>query len=177
MAPFRLFPKRIRHTSDTTANEGSGGMQISLPSGELPVLPSRGDKGLDAVYAFFQNDYESKGYNDALANPDESYRTDNIKLLNHDLFILIERTSTYYEDLAKEVEFHISSRSRAGLIDLVEELKIRMQIINDHREKLKAIKEEALSGTGAIQRIGLSYQRGFLRGLSSISQAKIINYR
>jgi hypothetical protein len=56
-------------------------------------------------------------------------------------------------------------------------LKIRLQVINEHRGKLTEIKKEALTGAGAIERIGLSYQRGFMRGLSSISQARIINNR
>jgi hypothetical protein len=115
--------------------EGHEITPTSLAAGKLTNLPVNGEKGLDTVYAFFLNDYEPRGYNDALTNPDESYKSDNITLLNHELLILIERTSTYYEDLAKEMEFHISTRSRAGLIDLVEELKIRMQIINDHRGK------------------------------------------
>jgi len=176
MSTIRLFKKR-NHQLPGKADEVQVSTAGSVPSGEFSKMAMQGDRGLDSVYAFLQSDYEAKGYNDALTNPDESYKSDNIKLLNHDLFILIERTSTYYEDLAKEVEFHISSRSRAGLIDLVEELRIRMQIINDHRDKLKAIKEEALAGIGPIQRIGLSYQRGFMRGLSSISQAKVFNNR
>jgi hypothetical protein len=176
MGPLRLFSKKPPQNQSLVA-EGQQITPASLTPVKLTNLPLFNEKGLDTVYAFFLNDYESKGYNDSLTNPDESYKSDNIKLLNHELFILIERTSTYYEDLAKEMEFHISTRSRAGLIDLVEELKIRMQIINDHRGKLTEIKKEALTGTGAIERIGLSYQRGFMRGLSSISQAKVLNYR
>jgi cold shock CspA family protein len=176
MGPLRLFTKR-NHQNPGQVAEGHEIIPTSHSAGILTNLPVHDEKGLDAVYAFFLNDYESIGYNDALINPDETYKSDNIRLLNHELFILIERTSTYYEDLAKEVEFHISTRSRAGLVDLVEELKIRMQIINDHRGKLTAIKKEALEGTGHIQCIGLSYQRGFMRGLSSISQAKVLNNR
>jgi hypothetical protein len=176
MSQFRLFPRR-NHLKPGAPQDESPDLQNFLPETTTMINTAAADKGLDSVYAFFQKDYESKGYNDGLVNPDESYKNDNIRLLNHDLFILIDRTSTYYEDLAKEVQFHISSRSRAGLIDLVEELKIRMQIINDHREKLKAIREEATSGAGAVERIALSYQRGFMRGLSSISQAKVFNNR
>jgi hypothetical protein len=176
MGPLRLFSRKNNQNQGQLA-EGHEISPTSLAAGNLTRLPELAEKGLDTVYAFFLNDYESRGYNDALANPDESYKSDNIKLLNHDLLILIERTSSYYEDLAKEIEFHISTRSRAGLVDLVEELKIRKQIINEHREKLAEIKKEALTGTGAIERIGLSYQRGFMRGLSSISQAKVLNNR
>jgi len=156
MGTLRLF-NRKNHQNTGLVEEGQEITPTGLAQVKLANLPVNGEKGLDTVYAFFLNDYESRGYNDALTNPDESYKSDNIKLLNHELFILIERTSSYYEDLAKEMEFHISTRSRAGLIDLVEELKVRMQIINDHREKLTEIKKEALTGSGAIQRIGLSW--------------------
>jgi len=151
-----------------------GEIPVGLPSGQVR-LPVNGSKGLDAIYTFLQCDYESRGYNDALTNPDESYKSDNIKLLNHDLMILIDQSSTYYEDMLKEVEFHISSRNRAGLVDLVEELKTRLEIVNDHRLKIKVIREEAIKGEGPIQRIGLSYQRGFMKGLSAISQSRFFN--
>jgi hypothetical protein len=132
-----------------------------------------GARNIDAIYEFLQYDYESRGYNDALTNPDESYKSDNIKLFAHDLQILIDRSSIYYEELLKEVDFHINSRSRAGLIDLVEELKIKRELVLDHMTKVKALKEEALNGSGSTGRIALSYQRGFMRGLSAISQSKL----
>jgi hypothetical protein len=136
-------------------------------------FPGDGSIGLDAIYAFLQDDFESRGYNDALTNPEEGYKSDNIRLLGHDLLILIDRSTNYYESFLKELDFHIGSRSRAGLIDLVEELKIRKDIIMDHLEKIGQIKAEAASGSGSVQRISLSYSRGFMRGLSAISQSKI----
>jgi hypothetical protein len=138
-------------------------------------FPGDGSIGLDAIYSFFQDDYESRGYNDALANPDDSYKTDNIRLFHHDLLILIDRSSNYYENFLKELDFHIGSRTRAGLIDLVEELKIRKEIITDLLEKIRLIKAEAVTRTGPSERIALSYQRGFMRGLSAISQSKMFN--
>lgn len=174
MGALKLFSRK-NHQNPGLVAENQDLIPVSATEGELKKISENGVKGIDKIYGFFLNDFESRGYNDALINPDDSYKTDNIKLLNHELLILIERTSTYYEDLAKEVEFHIASRSRAGLIDLVEELKVRMQIINDHREKLTVIKNEAVNGMGPIQHIGLSYQRGFMRGLSSISQARVFN--
>jgi len=138
-------------------------------------FPGDGSIGLDAIYAFFQDDYESRGYNDALTNPDDSYKTDNIRLFHHDLLILIDKSLNYYESFLKELDFHIGSRTRAGLIDLVEELKIRKEIVSDLLGKIKVIKEEAVNGNGPTQRIALSYQRGFMRGLSAISQSKIFN--
>ena len=131
--------------------------------------------GIDHIYAFLQYDYEARGYSDALTSPDDSYRNDNINLLKQDLFILIDKSLTYYEGMLKEVDFHISSRTRAGLIDLVEELKTRKELVSDHLGKIRAIKEESLNNSGAVQRITLSYQRGFMRGLSAITHTNVLN--
>src|SRR5512133_2330530 len=127
------------------------------------LFSENGTKGLDAIYAFLQSDYESKGYNDALTNPDESYKNDNIRLIRQDLMILIDRSVNHYETLIKETEYHISTRSRAGLLDLVDELKMKKELLQNHIEKVNQLKSEAALETGATQRIVLSYQRGFMR--------------
>lgn len=181
MKPFSIFKKRNGMVPDKISDNSAGNdTDIRKYREETGITrsefsPGDGSLGLDAIFAFYQDDYESRGYNDALANPDESYKTDNIRLFNHDLLILIDRSSNYYESFLKELDFHIGSRTRAGLIDLVEELKIRKEIVTDLLEKIKQVKADAVSGTGPSQRIALSYQRGFMRGLSAISQARMLN--
>lgn len=177
---MRLFRKSSKNNNGTPVTPGNAaGIDRDLfpDAGRTTGMVTSADasRGLDAVYSFLQSDYESKGYNDALTNPDESYKADNIRLFHHDLIILLDRTQVYYDGLLKELDFHISSRSRAGLIDLVEELRIRKETVTDHISKLKTIKEDAVAGAGATQRIALSYQRGFMRGLSAISQSKLFN--
>ena len=167
------IPDKITTNPVVIHKDPAIGNESDIQSTEF--FPGNGSIGLDAIYAFFQDDYESRGYNDALANPDDSYKSDNIKLFNHDLLILIDRSSNYYETMLKELDFHIGSRTRAGLIDLVEELKNRKEIIKDLLEKINLIKGDAVNGNGPSQRIGLSYQRGFMRGLSAISHSKMFN--
>ena len=141
-----------------------------------PYFQSNGEaKGIEAIYAFLQADYESKGYNDALISADESYKSDNIKLIKMDLQITVQRANTYYEDLLRELDFHITSRGRAGLIDLVEELKTRKEMVHEHIEKINEVKKEMETDSGMTQRILLSYQRGFMRGLSAITQTNVLN--
>jgi len=146
-------------------------VQVALPGS------SEAASGIEAVYAFLQDDYESRGYNDALTNPDDSYKTDNLRLLSQDLAIHIQRANTYYESILKELDFHISSRSRAGLVDLVEELKMRKELVLSYLEKIGLIRNDAENRNGLTERIMLSYQRGFTRGLAAITQAKILNQR
>ena len=134
MKLFNLFrrnkPSKINENNhDNGQNDISRNLFIEerdpLENAEMIMPPGSAGKGIDEIYAFLQEDYELRGYNDALTNPDESYRTDNINLLKFDLNIVIQKVTTYYEDMLKELDFHISSRGRAGLIDLVDVLKTR----------------------------------------------------
>jgi hypothetical protein len=147
------------------------------PSQDQPLTdqPDAEVKGIGAIYAFLQADYESKGYNDALTSPDEKYKAENIKLIKMDLQILIMKVDTYYKDLIRDLDFHIGSRSRAGMIDMVEELKTRKEMVIEHMEKVEELKKETETDNGMTQRMILSYQRGFMRGLSAITQSNVLN--
>jgi hypothetical protein len=124
---------------------------------------------LDKIYAFAETDFEQKGYDDALINPDNSYSSDNIKLLKYDLHIKIKRAYKTYEDYIKDIEFHIESRKNAGLIDTVKLLETELAKIKDSIEEVRSIEENFDKGTGLVERISLSYQRGFMRGLAAMS--------
>ncbi len=179
MGLFNLFKKK--------QNPEPGNVTPALPLHEnhpdlpnhnshMKNIPVNGEvKGIDAIYSFLQADFESKGYNDALVSPDESNKLDNIRLLQLDLGILIQKVETYYTDSLKEIDYHMTSRTRAGLIDLVEELKTRREIVLDHVNKVSELKKEMAGNAGMSERMVLSYQRGFMKGISAITQSTIMN--
>jgi hypothetical protein len=180
MSLFDFFRKNHKQ-DETDLFETENGNPKELTEGDrVPVKiavpgPDGISSGIDAVYAFLQDDYEARGYDDAFISPDDSYKQDNIRLLRQDLLIQIQRANTYYEGITKELEFHINSRSRAGLVDLVEELKTRKEMVTGYIEKLKPIQADAENGTGLTERIVLSYQRGFMRGLAALTQSRVLN--
>lgn len=131
--------------------------------------------GLDLVYDYLQIDFERKGYEDALVAPDEKYMLDNINILLYDLNILAQKADHYYTKIIKDIEFHIESRKRLGLVDLVIELQSQRDMAIYEMEKLKLILDDIKSGNGATKRIEASYRKGFLRGVYSISKSKILN--
>lgn len=135
------------------------------------------DNGIEQVYQFLQADTESKGYSDALINADDSFKADNIRLIKLDLQILIDKTYTYYDNLISEINLHIATRSRAGLVDLVRELESRKILIVEYKQKLMAIRESIDDENGMCQRCILSYQRGFMRGLSALTHSNVLNKR
>lgn len=130
--------------------------------------------GLTLLYDFLDKNYESKGYDDALVNPDASHLEQNILALKNDLERCIRRVKTYYEDAVREINFHISSRTRSGMIDTVEELTMKKQTAESHIEQVVKIQEEAKSNDGVGYGIVISYIRGFKNGLAAISHHTIL---
>ncbi len=185
MGLFNFFkqnqPQTTSRANDTMANHETTEVPRELfvedkePQGQQTMYSSIGvANGIDVVYAFLQADYETRGYDDVLTNADDSNKSNGIKLIKLDLQILIKRVNNYYEKKIKDYDFHISSRSRAGLIDLVEELKSEKEKAIKDIEEVNIIASEIESGTGMIERVILSYQKGFMRGLSAITQSKIL---
>jgi hypothetical protein len=186
MGWFNFFSKKNGADVHNAANEGiTNKMDPDIkkdlfPEGDFKLqqgsLAADGPgNGMELVYNFLQADYESKGYSDALVNPDNSYKTDNIRLMQLDLKILIDKTNTYYENILSELNLHIIIRTRAGLVDLVQELETRKLLVEDHQKKLVELKESMNDDNGMCQRIILSYQRGFMKGLSALTQSGILN--
>jgi hypothetical protein len=179
MGLFNFFNRNNKAEATATNNTNTsldGSSETKEPTDKnFPLGSWSSAEGINQVYLFLQADYESKGYNDSLVNPDDSYKADNIRLIKLDLHILIEKTTIYYDNMISELNYHILTRTRAGLIDLVQELENKKKLVEDCKTKLIDIKNSLNDEYGMCQRIILSYQRGFMRGLSALTQSNILN--
>ena len=137
--------------------------------------PTNTFAGINSIYAYLQSDFETKGFNDALTSPDERYKDDNLRLIKFDLEIIISKVKTYHDSFLKELEFHINSRKRSGLIDLVEELLSKKEDLENHIAKVKDIEASLKTDSGLFERAILAYQRGFTKGLASITQRTLFS--
>jgi len=124
---------------------------------------------LDEIYDYASIDFEHRGYQDALTNPDTSYKEENIDLLLMDMEIRIQRAELHYSSLLLDLNFHIISRKDAGLIDTVKQLESQKDKIIDSQSQVSKIKTEFDESEGLSKRIRFSYKRGFNRGLASMS--------
>lgn len=140
---------------------------------EKAVTPYNG--GIHLLYDFLDKNYESKGYNDALINPDITHLDQNVIALKNDLERSIRKVKTFYEDFIRQINFHISSRSRSGMVDTVEELTVKKEIAESHIMQVKEIEEQAKINEGVGHGIIISYTRGFKNGLAAISSHIILN--
>lgn len=132
------------------------------------------EKGIDLLFSFLDRNHEAKGYDDALMNPDSSHLQQNLNALRKELERTILKVKTFYEDFIKEIDFHIQSRKRSGLVDTVDELMMKKDIAVSHMEKVSKIEEDVHNGTGDGEGIMMSYTRGFKNGLAAISHHTIL---
>lgn len=140
---------------------------------ESPVKPTIA--GIHMLYEFLDKNYESKGYNDALINPDTTHLDQNLTALKNDLERAIRKVKTFYEDFIRQINFHITSRSRSGMIDTVEELTVKKETAESHIKQVLEIEEQAKQNQGVGYGIIISYTRGFKNGLAAISGHSILN--
>ncbi len=133
------------------------------------------DTSWQRVFSRIRKDYETEGYNDALSTADNKYRNDNLEILKLDLEADIQEAEIDIREYLKEVEFHISSRRKAELFDLVEELESKKEVCLERLATMKEIKDGMANNTGTSRRMELAYIRGFNKGLAALTMADVIN--
>jgi hypothetical protein len=158
-------PQGVFVETDKRSNPESAGKNYSSSS----------EHGINLLFQFLEKNYEKKGYDDALMNPDTTHLEQNIAALKNELERTIRKVKTFYEDFIREINFHISSRSRSGMVDTVEELNAKKETAESHVRHVLEIEQEANESRGVAQGIVLSYTRGFRNGLAAISHHSIMN--
>lgn len=138
------------------------------------TTPSSVENGINILFQFLEKNHENKGYDDALINPDNTHLETNIDALKNELERTIRKIKIYYEDLIRDINFHITSRSRSGMIDTVEELTVKKDKAESHIIQILEIEEDAKNNKGLAQGVLLSYTKGFRNGLAAISHHSII---
>lgn len=124
---------------------------------------------LDEIYKYLRIDFESRGFDDAMSNPDTSYRDMNKQLIVSNLKVLFKQVKQIYIDSLKTTEFHIKSREQAGLIDIVDLLKNRKETLDNHLNEINKMEKDLDNKEDYMIGMLLSYERGFLRGLAALS--------
>jgi hypothetical protein len=146
--------------------------QYASPEVNNGSLPS--ENGINLLFQFLERNHESKGYDDALVNPDNTHLEQNIEALKNDLERTIKKLKIYYEDFTREINFHIATRTRSGMIDTVEELTVKKETAESHIRQIHEIEEEAKNNSGVAQGVLISYSKGFRNGLAAISHHSIM---
>ena len=157
---------------DTEVNPLNGQAQADIP--ENVFVEREALNNIDLLYKFLDGNYEEKGYNDALVNPDASHLEQNIEALKFELDRIIKKVKTFYEDFLREVDYHIESRARNGMIDTVDELRMKKGIAESHLKKVLELEKDVAAKAGDSKGVMISYVKGFKNGLAAISHHTIL---
>lgn len=157
--PENVFLEKEKPTTDTIQTDRT---------------TSNSENGISVLFNFIEKNYESKGYDDALINPDNIHLEQNVEALKNDLERTIRKIKTFYEDFIREINFHIETRSRSGMVDTVEELTVKKDTAEEHINQILVIENDAKENKGIGYGIILSYKRGFHNGLAAISHHSIM---
>ncbi|MEG1615959.1 MAG: hypothetical protein RR202_05515 [Bacteroidales bacterium] len=126
-------------------------------------------QGIDKIYEYLKIDFEKKGYEDAMANPDISYRDMNKSIIRSQLEINFNQIKVKYEDKLRLIDFHINSRRDAGLIDVVNQLISHKEQLLEHQSKLLKMEKDLVDNKPYMISMLLSYDKGFAKGLAALS--------
>ena len=157
--PENVFLEKEKSTTDTIQTDRT---------------TSNSENGISVLFNFIEKNYEGKGYDDALINPDNIHLEQNVEALKNDLERTIRKIKTFYEDFIREINFHIETRSRSGMVDTVEELTVKKDTAEEHINQILVIENDAKDNKGIGYGIILSYKRGFHNGLAAISHHSIM---
>ncbi|HEY4196474.1 MAG TPA: hypothetical protein VGM63_13115 [Mucilaginibacter sp.] len=152
-------------------------IESAPPNGQAAAPAPVVENNINVLYTFMDRNHEVRGYDDALLNPDASHLSQNLEALKNELIRTLNRVKTFYEDFIQETDFHIQSRSRSGMVDMVEELEMKKKIALGHIEKVKTIEADTMNEEGNCKGILISYTRGFKNGLAAISHHHILSRR
>lgn len=129
-------------------------------------------KGIRAVIAQFREDFDQKGFDDALVIQDRNYMNKGIELLKLKLHSVIEQSLL---DITREIISLEGQIQQFKDFDLYDQANLLVSNLNNKKKELEHIKEyqKDLQEEGNLTRkCMLSYERGFMKGIVYLYNGK-----
>ena len=137
------------------------------PNLGLQVLP------IYSIYKRLQEDWETKGYKDALNFPDSTYRDNQKRVIIDQLRIAIKEALLRYDDKIVDIDMLISQAQKSGLMETYEKFIQEKRKLTAHHNELAAFDKDAEEIGEKTKPILTSYDMGFARGMTSLSNERI----
>ena len=141
-------------------------LEAPAEKNELPIFE---------VYRQLREDWETKGYSDAKAFPETSYRESNKKTIVERLSLLIQEGMLKYQDKIAEMDTLIDQATQNGFIETLARHQRQKSILERHLNELSLLAKD-VDNIGAKTKVILtSYEMGFARGIASVGEDKVNN--
>ena len=120
---------------------------------------------IDEIFVLVRANYEKRGYDDAMRNPDGNYmKTGSAKIIS-ELMARINQVTLIYEKFLSDVNVQIQILEEQGLLDMKKTLMSKQLLYEKHLVRLKEMKEMAEKRDSEMMGMVQSYERGFQSGI------------
>lgn len=152
--------KREDFVNDSDPNDDQEIVYIKYGTG-MPI---------DAIYIYVEKDYEQAGYDDAICNPDSSYKESRKIIIRSGLNRRFEQVRLRYKNDLREIDVQIATLEQQGMMNTSSFLNARRETYSEHLAKIDEMEQKLEKNDIQLLSMLDSYDRGFLRGLAAISQ-------
>ena len=126
---------------------------------------------IDVVYGYLHKNYEDRGFEDAMMKSDLAFRDMNLRLIRNKILMTFREINLTYDAMKNDLDTRIENCNAAGLLTNIAELNKQMSVINAHKEELAQLEADFRNNTNEASVPLMSYECGFLRGISTINMA------
>ena len=124
---------------------------------------------IDAIYGFVKRDFEQKGFEDAMVNPENSYKESGMLLVKNELKQLFEQVRLKYRGDLRLLQVQIDNLEKQGLPYQAANLYARKETYEEHMKKIDDMEQKLENEEASMMTPIYTYERGFLKGLSAKS--------
>ena len=131
---------------------------------------------IDAIYGFIKRDFEQKGFEDAMVNPENSYKESGMLLVKNELKQLFEQVRLKYRGDLRLLQVQIDNLEKQGLPYQAANLYARKETYLEHMKKIDDMEQKLEIEEASMMTPIYTYERGFLKGLSAKSDIILNGY-
>lgn len=148
------------------------------PSDDEPKLPIKRNNAKqvpassNSLEFYLSNSYKELGYKDAFDHPDIEYLNVGKRYLVNNMESLHKKAIESLAFEKDQLEYLIRTHESLGEMETVNYLRGRLTNINLKLDRIHEFLKDMESHTGELERVLLSYERGFRRGLAEIWSSK-----
>ena len=140
---------------------------------ESNVVDDHSELPIYGIYERFQEDWETKGYKNAIEFPETSYRDNQKRVIVDKLRLAIKEALLRYDDKLTDIDSHINRAEKNGLVETLEKYQQERKKLIAHRDELAVLDQDVREVGEKTRPILVSYDMGFTRGLVALSDDKV----
>lgn len=168
--PFQFAQDTPDPSVEEVTNESTVAEEAATEKKPLTVSYATGWP-IDIIYGYLHKNYEKKGYDDAMLNSNLAFRDMNMNIIRHKILMVFREINLNYDAMKQDLDTRIETCNSAGLLTTSADLNKQMSVIKAHKEELSQLENDFRNNANEASVPLMSYECGFLRGISTIAMA------